>query len=183
MTENPGSLYDKTSPPGIILALTIIFCVLINLPGNAQALANETLRQTVETLSSLGDRRTGTPGCNDAATYIRERLSAANPEKLNSVPFTVPVIDHRGSKLILNDKEIILQPILYNAITPESLPSEGLQGPLVYVGKGELADFNGKEIEGSIVLMEFESGRNWLNAASLGASAAAKPSSTPCCVC
>ena len=171
MIQNPGKFCRTISPTGVILSLAIFFCSLINIPGTAQAGTNKTLRETVESLSNLGDRRTGTPGCNDAAAYIRKRLSATNPEKLNSVPFTVPVIDHQGSKLVLGDREITLQPILYNAITPESLPPEGLQAPLVYVGKGELADFNDKEIEGSIVLMEFESGRNWLNAASLGASA------------
>jgi hypothetical protein len=171
MIKNPGLLCRKSSRTVIILSLAVLFYSLSNLPGNARTAAGETLRQTVETLSSLGDRRTGTPGCNDAADYIRERLSAANPEQLDSVHFAVPIIDHQGSKLVVGGREITLQPIIYNAITPESLPPEGLQAQLVYVGKGELADFNGKEIEGAIVLMEFDSGRNWLNAASLGASA------------
>lgn len=129
------------------------------------------LRRDVIKLSETGDRRTGTPGNELAAAYIRERLAEAAPDGVESLPFTVPVIEHLGSRLIAGGREIPLEPILYNAVTPESIPPEGLAGRLVYVGRGELADFNGKEIEGAIVLMEFDSGRNWLNAASLGASA------------
>jgi hypothetical protein len=129
------------------------------------------LRDTVETLSSAGDRRTGTQGSERAAGYILDRLAATGPDQLDTFSFTVPVIDHQESRLTAGDREILLQPVRYNSITPQSLPAGGLQGSLVYVGKGEYADFNGKKIEDAIVLMEFDSGRNWLNAASLGAAA------------
>ncbi|MDH3330591.1 MAG: M28 family metallopeptidase, partial [Desulfobulbaceae bacterium] len=129
------------------------------------------LKKTVDNFTRTGDRSTGTEGCDQAAAYIRERLAETDPDRLDSVHFTVPVRKHLGSKLIIGEREIPISPILYNAITPESLPEGGLRGNLVYVGKGELADFNGKEIKDAIVLMEFDSGRNWLNAASLGATA------------
>jgi hypothetical protein len=47
----------------------------------------------------------------------------------------------------------------------------GLSGPLVYAGRGELKHLNGKQIAGSIILMELDSGKNWLQAANLGAQA------------
>ena len=55
-----------------------------------------------------------------------------------------------------------------------------LKGPLIYVGEGELKDFNGKKVEGSIVLMNFNTGKNWINAMKLGAKAVIfiAPSST-----
>lgn len=171
MSKTPGALSRQTIRVALPLSLAMLFCLLITLPEAARAVTGINLRQAVETLSNFGDRRTGTPGLTDAAAYVRERLSAAKPEQLDSVRFMVPVIEDLGSSLIVNDREISLHPILYNAVTPENLPPEGLPGQLVYVGNGELADFNGKEIEGTIVLMEFDSGRNWLNAASLGASA------------
>jgi hypothetical protein len=46
-----------------------------------------------------------------------------------------------------------------------------MEGPVIYVGPGELSDFNGKEVAGTIILMELDSGKNWLNAATLGAKA------------
>jgi len=129
------------------------------------------LQNTITSLSKNGDRSTGTKGSEEAAAYIRERLSATNPDRLDTVGFTVPVLEHQGSRLVIGDREIPLEPLYYNAITPQGLPPEGLPGNLVYVGKGELADFNGNKIEGAIILMEFDSGRNWMNAAALGASA------------
>jgi len=171
MSKAPDALRRQLYRTEIPLSLVLFFCLLCTLPGIVQAAAGDPLRQDIETLSSLGDRRTGTPGNSAAAAYIRERFSAAKPEQLESLRFTVPVIEHLGSRLITEGREISLQPILYNAITPESLPPEGLQAQLVYVGRGDLADFNDKQVEGAIVVMEFDSGRNWLNAASLGASA------------
>jgi len=129
------------------------------------------LKQTVTTLSSEEDRSTGTQGCEKVAEYIRDRLEQTGPDLIDTVTFTVPVLRHEFSRIILDGREIPINPILYNAITAENLPPDGLRGKIVYAGKGDLADFNGMEIRNAIVLMEFDSGHNWLNAASLGASA------------
>ncbi len=66
---------------------------------------------------------------------------------------------------------ISLHPILGNAISPQAIDPEGLKGPLIYAGTGSLSEFNGKSIEGAILLMELDSGINWIQAASLGAKA------------
>ena len=129
------------------------------------------LQETIAALSKQGDRSTGSTGSTEAALYIREKLADTKPDILDSIRFTVPVLKTQNSWLIIGDKTTEIKPIHYNAITPEGLPAKGIRGKLAYVGKGDLADFNEKKIEGAIVLMEFDSGRNWLNAASLGASA------------
>ena len=38
---------------------------------------------------------------------------------------------------------------------------------MIYAGKGDWGDFNGREIDGRVVLLDFSSGANWLNAALL----------------
>ena len=53
----------------------------------------------------------------------------------------------------------------------KKIAAPGLNGALIYVGRGELNELSGKTVENAIVLMEFESGRNWLTAADLGAKA------------
>ncbi len=50
-------------------------------------------------------------------------------------------------------------------------PTAGINGPLIYAGRGELRNFRGKPVEGSIVLLDFNCGTEWLNAARLGAKA------------
>ena len=131
----------------------------------------DSLQPAVSFLSSLGDRSTATPGTTAAAEYIEKRLAAARPAELGDIEFSLPVRRHHGSRLSIGSTSLPIYPLYYNAITPQNLSAEGLQGDLIYVGKGELGDFNGFEVVGSIVLMDFDSGRNWLNAASLGAKA------------
>jgi ABC-type antimicrobial peptide transport system permease subunit len=62
-------------------------------------------------------------------------------------------------------------PLYPNLAVPVVTPKEGIVGRLVYVGSGDLQDLDGKEIEGSIVLMDFNSWRNWITAAKYGAAA------------
>lgn len=133
--------------------------------------ASASLKNTVANFSGFSDRSTGTEGNAGAAAYIRERLAATEPDQLDTFQFTVPVRKHGVSRLTIAGRVIEVSPLFYNAITPESLPADGLRGNLLYAGRGELDAFNGKDVKGAIVLMEFDSGRNWQNAASLGASA------------
>ena len=127
----------------------------------------------IRTLASFEDRSTGTPGCEKAAACIKESFSQLGFDGVGSHRFSVPVRRHGGSALVWPDSGLTLpiQPIRGNAISPEAIPPPGMEGPLVYVGPGELREFNGKEVAGAIILMELDSGKNWLNAAALGAKA------------
>jgi len=127
----------------------------------------------IQEFAAFGDRSTGTPGCTAAAALIKDRFNRLGLESIGSQLFAVPVIRHEDSRLFLPDRQIdvAVQPVMLNAVAPQTIPAEGLQGPLVYVGAGELYHFNGKVVEGSIILMDIDSGKNWLHAASLGASA------------
>ena len=158
----------------VLLFVFLLLCIPGANPVSAAvstAVDEAKLKETIDFFASLGDRSTGSEGNQQAAAYITERLQAAEPEVLDNLDFFVPIRKAEDSTLEVNDKTIPISPLLYNAITPENLPREGLSGSLIYVGRGELADFNGKQVQGAIVLMEFDSGRNWLNAVSLGASA------------
>lgn len=135
------------------------------------ALAQNDIQQTVVDLSSSFDRSVGSNGNRKAAEYIYSRLQAAEPEQLGRLDFPLAVLQQNIAQLHVGAKKLSLYPLGYNAITPENLPLEGLTGPLLYVGHGEFGDFNGKEVRGAIVIMEFASLKNWQNAASLGAAA------------
>ncbi|MBW2329302.1 MAG: hypothetical protein JRF04_06815, partial [Deltaproteobacteria bacterium] len=141
-----------------LLGFFLFLCWSGSIPSTAIAIpASETeLKETVEFFSSLGDRSTGSEGNRQAAAYITERLQAAEPEVLDNLDFFVPIRKAEDSTLEVNGQTIPISPLLYNAITPENLPREGLSGPLIYVGRGELADFNGKQVQGAIILMEFD---------------------------
>ncbi|WP_186441648.1 ABC transporter permease [Desulfamplus magnetovallimortis] len=88
-------------------------------------------------------------------TWVPNNGTPATPyETCNIPPLTFPI-----------------EPFHYNAISPQSTPPEGIEGHLVFAGNGELKMFNHQNIKKAIVLMDINSGKNWLNAANLGASA------------
>ena len=158
----------------LLPALFLLLCVpaaASSTTAIVSASGKTKLKETVDFFTAFGDRSTGSEGNRQAAAYITERLQAAEPAELDNLDFFVPMLQAKNSTLEINGQTIPISPLLYNAITPENLPEKGLSGPVIYGGRGELADFNGKQVQGAIVLLEFDSGRNWLNAASLGASA------------
>jgi len=133
---------------------------------NATAVA-----QHAQLISGFGSRLTGYSGYYRTIDYIVQALRSEGLEPVIQ-NFTVLVPWDAGSEIRI--------PALNTAIKAYALwPNghvgvwsvEGLKGKLVYVGKGELEDFDGKEVEGSIVVMDFDSGGNWRNAVKLGAKA------------
>ena len=128
---------------------------------------------TIKAFVAFEDRSTGTPGANKAAGYIKDRFNQLALESVGSHWFSVPVVHHGQSTLTVIDQNISIpiRPMNANIITPQTIATTGLEGQLIYTGQGELHHFNGKKIDGAIVLMELDSGKNWLHAANLGAKA------------
>ena len=159
--------------------LGLAICILMTLMTIPVAFAavsetdREAFRETINTLSALGDRSTGTAGSRAAADYIKTRFEQLGFETVGIHKFSVPVIQDEKSVLSIPARNISIpiRSIRGNAVTPQTIPSPGIRAPLIYVSNGDLSNLNGKLIEGAIILMELESGKNWLNAADLGASA------------
>ncbi len=130
------------------------------------------MADTIKTLSSNGSRVVGYPGERAAAEYVKaqlgEILGAGNvsEEKFEA---TVPM--DRGASLTAGGKTYNLNCLWPNLLRTSQLPPEGLSGKLIYAGRGALSSFNGKDIEGSIVLLDFNCGLDWMNAPRLGAKA------------
>jgi hypothetical protein len=148
-------------------AYILMFHFLLLPPLHAQ----DRLQEDVLALSAPGDRSIGTSGCRKAAAFIRERFSQIGMEEIGSHRFLLPVLRHAGSTITVGGKTFPIRPFRGNAITPQSIGPEGISAPLHYAGKGSLREFNGRKIEGSVILMDTDSGKNWLQAANLGAQA------------
>ena len=133
----------------------------------------DTLESTVREMAAFGDRTTGSEGAEETAERIRETFEALGLEAVATQRFKVAVRRHGGSAVHLPDRAdpVPIQPIRGNAVTPETISAAGISAPFFYVGDGDLSDFNGRPVEGSILLMEMTSGKNWLHAANLGARA------------
>ncbi len=130
------------------------------------------LQDLVGQLSSVEDRSTGTPGCKQAAAFIKTEFQAIAAGPVGIHRFTVPV--RRWHQSLLTDadgRRLRVHPLLLNATSPETMAAMDAAAPLVYVGRGELSDFNHQPTQDAIVLMDMDSGKNWQNAAALGAKA------------
>ena len=155
--------------------ISLLICIISVRTANAAVsdLERDAFKEVIQNLSSLADRSTGAADNKAAADYIKTKLSQFEFEIVDSQKFATPVMQYGKSSLSIPDRGITvpIQPINGNALTPQKIVAPGLKGPLIYVGNGSLAELNGKAVENAIILMEFESGRNWLSAADLGAKA------------
>jgi ABC-type antimicrobial peptide transport system permease subunit len=138
---------------------------------------HERISEHLRFFSSLGSRVTGYPGCSKAADYIFETLSALRIVNLTRHFYktTIP-IDYGANLTIIQPLEEGGRALTVYALSPNMVqtcptPPTGIEGHLIYAGDGEFSSFNGKIVNGSIVLMDFNTDYNWQNAIVLGAKA------------
>ncbi|MEM3905786.1 MAG: FtsX-like permease family protein [Nitrososphaerota archaeon] len=124
----------------------------------------------VSYLSSLGSRVTGYPGYEKAGEYIYSKFVEYGLSNVSYHFYNVATPIDYETYVFLPSKGIKLKAY---ALWPNGIQTSSidLSGPLVYGGIGNWRDFDGKKINGSIVLLEFNSRDNWLKAAELGARA------------
>ncbi|WP_243544599.1 FtsX-like permease family protein [Pseudodesulfovibrio tunisiensis] len=143
--------------------------LLLMLAGQGRAADSRFLHSLVE----LGDRSLGTPGLARAADLVEAEFRRVAPEnsRFGRQAFHVPALEEGGAWLIPAEsgKVITLKQLRVNALSPGAIEPPGLDGPLIYAGQGRTSDFNGMEVLGAIVLLDMDSGKNWNNAALLGA--------------
>ncbi len=138
----------------------------------AEGITAEALGAEIAHLASMGSRVTGYPGEQQAGDYLLQRFADLGLEGIQAETFAVPVPVDKGARLELEGgSSIPLYCLWPNAVRTPSLPVAGLEGPLVYGGRGSMAELDGKPLAGSVVLLDFDCGQDYLNAFTLGARA------------
>lgn len=127
------------------------------------------LRQDLEQITALGNRLTGTSGEKATFELVKARFHSLGFQNIRSEPFKVSVPDpaSRGH-LTIGGQTVELFPIWPNLVRTSTCD---VKGPIIYGGSGTLEELTGKDVKGAVVLMEFNSGTRWRNAARLGAAA------------
>ena len=143
----------------------------------------ERIEGTVGFLSGLGSRVAGYPGAEAAALYIQQQFRDIGLDGISFQKYDISIPVEKGGFLEVSGEEAVRFPIhgLWpNLVRTSTLPDGGIDSRLVYGGTGEFPELSGIDIEDSVVLLDFNSGDNWLNCAYLGASAIlfAEPDST-----
>jgi hypothetical protein len=130
------------------------------------------LKRTIKFLSSPGSRIPGYEGNIKAADYVFKTFEQIGLEELRKEEFFVTVPIDKGASIEMpGGEKIKLYCIWPNMVRTSTLPRGGVRGKLIYAGKGEYEDYNGYEIKGSVIALDFNCGKNWLKAAELGAKA------------
>ncbi|WP_051261198.1 FtsX-like permease family protein [Desulfovibrio inopinatus] len=126
----------------------------------------------IERLAALGPRVTGTPGCEKTADIISEFFQELDMGDVGRQLYRVPVTSHASATISVNGGPALpIAPTNLNAVTPNATDASGIRGHVIYAGSGAYAEFNGKAVKDAIVLLDIDSGKNWINAAQLGALA------------
>jgi hypothetical protein len=151
------------------------------------------LTKDIQALSALpeGSRVTGYPGAQAARDYIVRRLREMGIERIafQEFPVVVPVTEEVSVKI--GGEEVRAYPLWPNGVRtcttgasaatstptaasaaePTGDPPQTLTGPVIFAGKSSFANYNGKEVPGSIVLLDGDRSVDWVNAPSFGARA------------
>lgn len=135
------------------------------------AVSSRNLAETVNTLACYGSRVAGYPGDARAAGYVEQQFRKIGLDGVRVGKFPVAVPMDRGASITLGGQTRRIYPLWPNLVRTSQLPPNGLTAPLIYVRNGELSNFNGQDVEGSIVLVDFNSRAEWMNAPRLGARA------------
>ncbi len=177
-TSNQAPATSNQRPVTITAILFTFTFLVLNLlftgsASHATTTDEESFRETIYRLSAFADRSTGTDGNRSASAYIKERFEQLGFESSGIHEFAVPVMQDEKSTINIpgRTEALPIRSLRGNAVTPQTIAPPGIAAPLIYVGRGDLHDLDGKAIEGSIILMELDSGKNWLQVADLGARA------------
>jgi len=166
---------------GIFLILLIIPFYNCSVKAQGSVYPKPTLdmdmvASSVAELSKFGTRVTGYPGCDEAADYIASQFASLGLSVTRQL-YNAAIPYDFGSYVTIKSPVEAARVVQAYAIWPNLVqtsatdPSSPPSGPLVYVKGGSLPEMDGKIIAGSIVLMDYDSGNNWLHAAELGAKA------------
>ena len=129
------------------------------------------LQKDIDALTALPSRAPGTAGNRAAAAYVQNRFSQIGLSQVRADEYSVTAPVTQSASVAVGGQELKVLPVYPNQVVASTTPVNGISGPLIYVGPGRVSDFNGKKIEGSIAVLDFNSGMNWITAIDLGARA------------
>jgi hypothetical protein len=129
------------------------------------------IQRSYEAVADMGSRLAGSNGEARFLDYAEQRFRQLGLQNIRREPFAVSVPDPEAEgTLTLTDSGVPTQvyPLWPNLVRTSTC---SVAGPLLYGGDGSFEFLSGKTVSGSIVVMEFNTGAKWQNAAKLGAKA------------
>jgi hypothetical protein len=163
-----------------LLSSTLLFVFWCGYRATAQSAPDRSLSDPtllsrlnadVSALTRFPSRVPGTPGNRAAGDYVASRFKQIGLSEVRAEEYEVTVPVTHNASLQIGGKTLKVLPVYPNHVATATTPPAGIAGNLVYAGQGRAADFNGQKVQGAIVVLDFNSGQNWITAADLGAQA------------
>ena len=116
----------------------------------ALSISEADVGETLSHFASLRSRVVGYPGSEEAYRYVKEEFEHIGLEDVTveTFPVVVPVDLGAGLEVLDTGELVPLYCLWPNQVKPPSLPPEGVEGPLIYGGKGTFRELDGKEVRG-----------------------------------
>ena len=133
--------------------------------------ASEKFVNDCRALTKFSHRLTGTGEYKQAADYIVKSLNNIGVDRTIVQRFNTAQTKVKKCEIQINSRKLLLTPVRPNGIIPSVTPEEGITGPLLYAGFGDLDDYKNRSPKGCIVILNYNSERAWLRAFRLGAKA------------
>ena len=134
----------------------------------------KTFISDLKTLTAEPHRRAGyQDGSLRASEYVEKRLRQIGFSDDDIHVLTFPVIQPITTEceLIAGEQSYQIFPAMPNLIQASVTPEEGLTYETMYVGNGEVSEYGNRLAKDKIVVMDFDSGKNWQTAFAFGARA------------
>ncbi len=167
-------LKDDSKPESAAFELTGVDDDLSHLAGTTTP---QSIAPMVEFLSQQESRFTGYPGNLATAEFIKDQFFEIFGEEnvlVEKRPATVPYEEYSRVAFLGDGEEVwddglnVLHPF---SVKLHTFKNGAVEGHLVYGGDGDLANLNGRDLDGAIVLLDFKSGDSFMTLRSFGARA------------
>lgn len=116
-------------------------------------------------------RLSGTEFGAVAARHIETRLAEIGVTDVFELDMPVWQERTREAWVEASGRRIAVYPLRPNVVVPPATPAEGVTGRLFYAGRGGLAEFGSHDVQGAIVVLEYDCFDGWERAFELGARA------------
>jgi Iap family predicted aminopeptidase len=162
--------------PTHVLGFALLLLVAVGCAANREAvvpkfdsaiedLITQGFPQEIEThlnslgTSELGYRLGGTSADNAGAEYLAERMREMGLSNVRLEPVPVDVWEVKGASVTVDGRTMTCSQ--FPGVRPT--PAEGITAEVVYVEGGAAANYEGKSVEGKIVLVDLMMDSWWLN--------------------
>jgi hypothetical protein len=173
-TTNPSACGTRVRRGRIRTWTVILFAWALAVAAGA---VTPQFQSDCEALTKTPHRLAGTVEGRSAGDYILKRLHEIGVEQVyeHEFPVAIPAMKEDSCSLVVHepsgDHTLPLLPARPNMNISPVTPPEGITGPLISVGMGDPADFEGKDLAGAIAVCDYNAGNGWIRAFRLGAKA------------